>query len=183
MQSKRSNTRVARPSFESTCLARSPATSGTSSGRDKKPGRGKCAEHRALLNSETQRELGSPRVGDVVPARGARVRTTVRPSPKLYRPAPAISLHLSREFGDTLLWGWGQFPATALSVDLRKDLKGSEPQHELQATTFYPGKRSGLGRPPALLLGQPAYLSPPCGLGGKRGQGRVRDRTRLATGH
>lgn len=64
-----------------------------------------------------------------------------------------------------MLRGWEYFPATALSVDRRKGLKGSEPQHELQATTFYPRKTSGLGRPPALLLGQPAHLSPPCGLG------------------
>lgn len=75
-------TRVARPSFESTCLARSLATSGTSSGRDKKPERGKCAEHRVPLNSETQRGLGSPRAGDLVLTLGARGRTTVRPLPQ-----------------------------------------------------------------------------------------------------
>lgn len=45
---------------------------------------------------------------------------------------------------------------TAHGGDRRKDLKGSERQDGLQATTFYPGKASGLGRPPPPpFLGQP----------------------------
>lgn len=106
-----------------------------------------------------------------------RSRPTTRPSP--WEPGGALQsdpplsypgLHLLSSSASTGSSGHpapgrGHSPATALGVDPRKDLKGSEGQDELQATTFYPGKASGLGRPSALLLGQTACLGPPCGSG------------------
>lgn len=77
-------------------------------------------------------------------ALGTTGRTTVRPSPKLPRPAPAVPLHYAKEFR-TPCSGRGHFPATVFEVDPSKNLKGSERQDELQATTFYPGKRVGWG--------------------------------------
>lgn len=111
------------------------------------------------------------------PAGPGRSRPTTRPSP--WEPGGALQsdpplsypgLHLLSSSASTGSSGHpapgrGHSPAAAFGVDPRKDLKGSERQDELQATTFYPGKASGLGRPSALLLGQTACLGPPCGSG------------------